>query len=355
MGSNDGGEGGAERLVVDAAVALQERGDDVVIYTSHCSPSHSFRETQDGTLRVVVMGDWLPKTVGGRFKAFFAYLRMIYVALWMIFSVPIDVAILDQVSLPIPLFKWAGIKVGPPALPLSTNSLAQTLFYCHYPDKLLTQRATWVKFLYRFPIDWMEEWTTGQADEVLVNSKFTAGVFRESFPSIRREPTVLYPAINFTAMKRGVDAQSVLERHGFLQKDFFLSINRFERKKNISLAVEAFSVLKTILSEDEFDGLHLVIAGGYDPQLPENREVFNELKTLVSHEDLTKSVTFMPSFSDEEKESLLSTCFAVIYTPSNEHFGIVPVEGMYFEKVLPLPSRCCLIDLPFYSASDCCQ
>ena len=40
--------GGAERLVVDAAVGLQNCGNDVSIYTSHCSPNHSFEETQDG-------------------------------------------------------------------------------------------------------------------------------------------------------------------------------------------------------------------------------------------------------------------------------------------------------------------
>jgi hypothetical protein len=38
----DLGIGGAERLVVDAAVALQERGHKVTIFTSHCDPQHCF-------------------------------------------------------------------------------------------------------------------------------------------------------------------------------------------------------------------------------------------------------------------------------------------------------------------------
>jgi alpha-1,3/alpha-1,6-mannosyltransferase len=44
----DLGIGGAERLVVDAAVGLQERGHHVVIFTNHCDPSHCFDECRDG-------------------------------------------------------------------------------------------------------------------------------------------------------------------------------------------------------------------------------------------------------------------------------------------------------------------
>lgn len=45
----------------------------------------------------------------------------------------------------------------------------------------------------------------GQADVILVNSRFTAGVFREHFPSISRDPTVVYPGINFAAYEGALD------------------------------------------------------------------------------------------------------------------------------------------------------
>lgn len=45
----DLGIGGAERLVVDAAVGLQNRGHKVVIFTNHCDPGHCFDECRDGT------------------------------------------------------------------------------------------------------------------------------------------------------------------------------------------------------------------------------------------------------------------------------------------------------------------
>jgi hypothetical protein len=44
--------GGAERLVVDAAVGLQKLGHTVEIYTSHHDPAHCFDETRDGMLGI---------------------------------------------------------------------------------------------------------------------------------------------------------------------------------------------------------------------------------------------------------------------------------------------------------------
>eukprot|EP00122_Pirum_gemmata_P019205 Pgem_evm1s17987 len=43
----DLGIGGAERLVVDAAIAYQSQGHDVCFYTSHHDPTHCFSETKD--------------------------------------------------------------------------------------------------------------------------------------------------------------------------------------------------------------------------------------------------------------------------------------------------------------------
>lgn len=40
--------GGAERLVVDAALGLQKLGRSVDIYTSYHDPDHCFEETRDG-------------------------------------------------------------------------------------------------------------------------------------------------------------------------------------------------------------------------------------------------------------------------------------------------------------------
>lgn len=57
-----------------------------------------------------------------------------------------------------------------------------------------------------------------------------------------------------------------------------------------------------------------------------------ELRRLADETGVSDHVTFLRSFSDSEKISLLSAATALIYTPSNEHFGICPLEAMYMER-----------------------
>lgn len=56
-----------------------------------------------------------------------------------------------------------------------TLFLLQILFYCHHPDLLLTQRRSWARNLYRAPLDFAEQATTGKANKLLVNSLYTQG------------------------------------------------------------------------------------------------------------------------------------------------------------------------------------
>lgn len=54
-----------------------------------------------------------------------------------------------------------------------------------------------------------------------------------------------------------------------------------------------------------------------------------ELRRLAGETGVDDHVTFLRSFSDAEKRSLLTTATCLLYTPDREHFGIVPVEAMY--------------------------
>lgn len=74
---------------------------------------------------------------------------------------------------------------------------ARIIFYCHFPDQLLTRRESALKWIYRLPFDLAEEVTTGLADTILVNSRFTQRVFKDTFRLLGplRTPGVLYPTI----------------------------------------------------------------------------------------------------------------------------------------------------------------
>lgn len=189
------------------------------------------------------------------------------------------------------------------------------------------------------------------ADTIVVNSKFTASIFKESFKMLHHTPEVLYPSILFEKFDRSVDHKSPeVQILTATNKITLLSINRYERKKNIDLAIHAFARL---LNDNGIKGstqksLRLVVAGGYDARVAENVEHHQELVQLAEKKYGLKTwtlasghtdqpvpeetqVLFLQSISDLQKLFLLESAHVLLYTPTNEHFGIVPVEAMYMK------------------------
>lgn len=339
----DLGIGGAERLIVDASKALQERKHQVIIYTGYHNKERCFEETRDGTLNVIPIVSWFPRSIFGRFHAGFAYFKMILIALYVvIFSQEYDVVLCDQISACIPILKIRNFL---------THNKSKIIFYCHFPDQLLTSRDSLLKTLYRIPIDLYEEWSTSLADIILVNSQFTKVVVRKTFKSLsNRVLQVLYPCVDVDKLRReqesnlasndGVfnsSSKLIAKCHELSKSNFlFISLNRFERKKNLSLCIEALSEFRAAIEQDDERGqtmkAHLIVAGGYDERLIDCVQYYEELEELVNELKLGPYVTFVKSPSDKEKVLLLQMSHAILYTPENEHFGIVPIEAMALSK-----------------------
>lgn len=63
--------------------------------------------------------------------------------------------------------------------------------------------------------------------------------------------------------------------------------------------------------------LHRVILlGGFDKRLRENVEYLDELKSLAERNGVAGRVNFVTSCSTAERNSLLSECLCVLYTPT---------------------------------------
>lgn len=64
---------------------------------------------------------------------------------------------------------------------------------------------------------------------------------------------------------------------------YFVSVNRYEHKKEVEKAILGFSHLRNKYGEDALQKqkLRLVIVGGYDPRLSENVDYFRELNELA--------------------------------------------------------------------------
>ncbi|KAL1679012.1 glycosyltransferase family 4 protein [Schizophyllum commune] len=345
----DLGIGGAERLVVDAALGLQKLGHSVDIYTSHHDPGHCFEETRDGTLSVKHIVPPFPRAIAGKLHILFAHLRQLHLTTKLISpdAPHYDVFFVDQLSTCVPLLrKFAGTRV---------------VFYCHFPDQLLAngefvedprrrKRGSLMKRIYRLPMDWLEEWTTGQADVILANSNFTARVFKTQFRSIHKDTRVVHPGINLSAYDAPVDPSDPDIVAVRSDRPTFISLNRFEAKKNVGLAIEAFAQFLT----SSRTPCRLVLAGGYDPRVEDNVATLAGLTSLATQHGLSYAITspsssvippsapsiiqvpdpdilFLLNFTLAQRTALLRApnALGLLYTPANEHFGIIPCEAMY--------------------------
>jgi alpha-1,3/alpha-1,6-mannosyltransferase len=193
-----------------------------------------------------VRGNNIPREYKGKGHIIFAILKSWYLACYILIQSFLgdkyDVLIVDQVSASIPILRMSGSKI---------------LFYCHFPDKLLSKRTSFLKRLYRMPMDLLEEITTKMADVIVVNSEFTRTVFQKSFSWISTPPRVLYPGIRLESYDQS-PKKNVLSLTLPKNKKMILSINRFERKKNIQLSIQALELLG---KRSDFQDLFLVIAG----------------------------------------------------------------------------------------------
>lgn len=327
----DLGIGGAERLIVDLAYGLHLKGHDIHVFTSHYDPTHCFDETK--SLSISTFGDFLPRGIFGLGYLFFAFLRGIYLSIRLIFlSKNFDIIVVDQLSLTIPLLRFKKSKI---------------VFYCHFPDQLLAKRGGFLKQLYRKVFDALEEYTIRMSDQVLVNSEFTLETFRNTFKTIKNNPDILYPAIKVENYNQSLFKENEKTYNSFFGNSFkyFLSINRFEIKKGIDLGLRSYMKFKKAERID--NSYKLIISGGYDIRVQENTDYLISLQnmckefklkyiTIANEKDFkTNSVSsdidviFILNFNTSLRNYLLYNSIALLYTPINEHFGIVPIEAMY--------------------------
>lgn len=271
----------------------------------------------------------VPAHISGRFAILCAILRQVHLILQIaLFSSELQqlaptAFFIDQLSAGIPLLRL--LQPRP-----------RVIFYCHFPDKLLAKKGGLLKTLYRGPFDWLESWSTGCSDTIVVNSNFTKGIFGEAFPGLRhRQPAVVYPCVDTSESHNSKRGSPIWKN-----KKVLLSINRFEKKKDVALAVKAYAGL----SPAEREYARLVIAGGYDSRVMENVDTYTELCKLADSLELKHTtvkgaeaaeqvqddidVLFLHSVPNAFKASLLSSSRLLVYTPLHEHFGIVPLEAM---------------------------
>jgi hypothetical protein len=144
--------------------------------------------TTAGTLKVHHVVPPFPRSVKGKFHILFAHLRQLHLTTHLLLpSTPrYDVYFVDQLSTCIPF--------------LRAIAKTRVVFYCHFPDKLLAngefidgqltkKKVGLLKAIYRYPMDWLEEITTGALFSCFV-------IFLSSPPLLQHKLTLSSPTPN---------------------------------------------------------------------------------------------------------------------------------------------------------------
>ncbi len=174
--------------------------------------------------------------------------------------------------------------------------------YCHTPPRYLygyptassLQKYFLVKVYALLVNHFMRVYDFEAAQKVdwfIANSKEVASRIKKFY---RRDSTVIYPPVDVSRFLGPVS-----------KGDYFLVVSRLVGAKNVDIAVEVCTNLKLVLK---------VVGVGRDRE---------RLEKMAG-----KTVEFLGDVDDEELVELYQNCRVLIFSGSQEDFGIVPVEAM---------------------------
>ena len=118
----------------------------------------------------------------------------------------------------------------------------------------------------------------------------------------------------------GIDSTEVVPLAELKYEPYFLVAGRIMWTKNIELAIEAFQIA------DLPKPWKLIIAGFLDEK---SVLYYQKLLAMV---DGDPCIEFVVSPSDEKLNELYNNAYSILFTPLNEDWGIVPLEGMLRAK-----------------------
>lgn len=306
--------GGGERLLIDMTKALQAEGHRVTIFVNEHNRQKCFEETVDGTVTVREVRTIFPQTIFGRLPHLCFIVRFLIIILKVLLTTRerFDLVVVDE---------------HPFVLPFIRLFRKPTVYYMHYPVKLVGETQRGASRLIFFILGIFEEFALLFASVVFVNSNFIRDLYLGYFPRAVRwgkTPQVLYPIGNY-GKNPGADYPGFQDLPQLRDKRFFLSVNRFCPNKNLEVALEAFARLP----KDKTADLRLVFAGGLANE-PKYTTYFASFQARIDALGLREKVVVLPNIAQKLLLFLYSRCLAVLYTPVNEHFGIIPIEAQSY-------------------------
>ncbi|KAF8120403.1 hypothetical protein EV363DRAFT_1459410 [Boletus edulis] len=259
----------APPVPLDAALSLQALGHTIDIYTSHHDPNHCFDETRRD-------GNRLHHRPLDLHFTLFQQAPSPYTTSSRPSRAIVSPSLTCTRTRRLLCRPTLDLYTPPPCAHRKTPS-----FLLSFPGQAT---RTWrvrrrriekaKQALYRYPMEYLEEVTTRQADTLVANSKFTARITMAHLSSITSTPKVVYPGINIEAYQAPIDWAAPDVDQINSEQPTLISLNRFEMKKNAALAIEAFALLRDKASTQHLTrNMRLVLAGRV-AMTPASRTIF---------------------------------------------------------------------------------
>jgi len=197
------------------------------------------------------------------------------------------------------------------------NKNPRVIWYSHSPNREAFDLYKWRmkrRNLLVRPIYWasikafkhFEFKTVPRIEHVFTNSKNSQSRITKY---LKKDSEVLHP---------GVDVQ----RFSYKSQDkFFFYPSRITPEKDYEYAIKAFKLFSKRFKDWKF-----IIAGSVSDR-PDHQAYFRKLKSLC-----TGNISIETNITEERLIDLYSRCYAVLYTPINEDYGLVPLEAMASSK-----------------------
>ena len=191
--------------------------------------------------------------------------------------------------------------------------LPKSFWYCHepvirlygYDDESYKKLQNTFDFIARYTM-YLDKLGVSKIDYIISNSVRTKEGVKRVY---NRDSKVIYPSIS------QIDTNNIIQIN---DSKHFIYIGRIEKSKNLENSIYAFrNMLKKINNEN----LQFIIAG--------RGKFENYLKKLVKKIKMENNIIFKGFVSEEEKNQLLNTSYAMIMPAINEPFGLTVIEALY--------------------------
>ncbi|MDO8260287.1 MAG: glycosyltransferase [Candidatus Magasanikbacteria bacterium] len=199
--------------------------------------------------------------------------------------------------------------------PETRNKKPIEICYCHTPPRYLygyptasgLQKYFLVRVYALLVNHFMRVYDFEAAQRVdwfIANSKEVAARIKKFY---QRESTVIYPPVDVNRLSSIVNRKNIktMNNEPLTMNNYFLVVSRLVGAKNVDIAVEVCTKLKLALK---------VVGTGRDSE---------KLETMAG-----ETVEFLGDVDDGELVKLYQGCRALIFSGSQEDFGIVSVEAM---------------------------